>query len=100
MDAAGVDKEEARVYALFAPTRTNAILDLTAVTFLASMGIRVLITAARTAKSRGVRLVIVSPPGLVREALTNAGLVGVLDVVDDVASATQSLQSGNHQPGG
>ncbi len=99
MDSAGVDKQEIRVYALFAPTNRNPILDLSQVTFLASMGIRVLITAAKTAKTRGLRAVIVAPRGPIRDTLSTAGLGSVLSIVDDPGAAIEWLRTGGPSTG-
>ena len=94
MDSAGVDKQELRVYALFAPINHHAILDLSAVSFLASMGIRVLITASKTARAHGVQAVIVAPPGMIRETLAHAGVASFMTIVDDVPSAIARVRGG------
>ena len=93
MDAAGVEKQEARVYALFVPRGLHAVLDLSNVTFLASMGIRVLIMAAKTAKSKRARAAVVAPKGPVRDAIDTAAISGFVFIADDVASALDWIRS-------
>lgn len=69
----------------------NVIVDLTAVTFLASIGIRLLITAARAQQSRGGRLVLASAQPPVRKVLEAAGVDQLIPLVDDVQAARASF---------
>lgn len=91
MDTASVHAQEARFYALFAPRGASAIFDLSAVTFLASMGIRLLITGAKTAQAKGARVVIVAPPGPVRDTLDLAAIERLIPFAEDVPSARALL---------
>ena len=47
LDTAGVDRIETRFGAAIVPAGKNTVVDLTEVTFLASMGIRMLIATTR-----------------------------------------------------
>ena len=58
MDTTGIDKQEALVTASIIPKGQNTIIDLTDVTFVASMGVRMLLTLARTLARRGAKLVL------------------------------------------
>ena len=89
LDTPGVGAIETTFAA--AAARKNALVDLSEVSFLASMGIRMLITAARGLKSSGHKLVLFGAPALVREVLENAGLAQIMPIVSDESSALQFL---------
>jgi anti-anti-sigma factor len=68
-------------------------VDLSAVSFLASIGLRTLLTAARAQAGRGGRMVVVAPNEMVRKTLELAGIESIVPIVDDLESARASLQS-------
>lgn len=78
----------------FATTASKAkiIVDLSEVTFLASVGIRLLLTSARAQANRGGRLVLAAPQKAVRKVLEAAGIDQLIGVVADVESARASLK--------
>lgn len=55
-------------------------LDMAGVTFLASIGLRYLVTTAKTMARRGGRLVLLNPNAAVTEVIELAGLAGLLPV--------------------
>jgi len=59
LDTAGVDLVETKFGAAIVPNGKNTIVDLTQVTFLASMGIRMLISTTRALSRKGGKLVMV-----------------------------------------
>ena len=67
------------------------IVDLSGVTFLASVGIRLLLTSARAQANRGGKLVLAAPQPLVRKVLEAAGIDQLIGLVADVESARASL---------
>ncbi len=67
------------------------VVDLSGVTFLASIGIRLLMTSARGQANRGGRLVLAAPQPLVRQVLETAGIDQLIPVVADVETARASL---------
>jgi anti-anti-sigma factor len=62
-------------------TKRGLIVDMSAVTFLASIGIRHLVSAARTLSGRNGRLVLLKPTAMVVDVLTTSGLTGILPIV-------------------
>jgi anti-anti-sigma factor len=68
LDLAGTDAIETRFAALTAGTRQTAIVDLREVTFLASLGMRMLVSSARTLLRSGAKLVLLGPQPAVRLA--------------------------------
>ncbi len=87
LDTAGVAQVEVRFNALMGPKTKNVILNMTCVEFLSSMGIRMLVTAARTCHRHHGKLVILSPQALVAEALETASLTDVIPIAASVAEA-------------
>ena len=61
------------------------ILDLRAVSFMDSTGVRMMIAADRQFRQRGASLVVVQGPPNLRRLFTLAGLDGHLKLVDQVA---------------
>ena len=59
---------------------TDIKLDFSEVAFLSSAGLRVIVMAAKTLKSRGQKLSILSVPANVCEVLTISGLTTFIDV--------------------
>jgi len=92
MDTAGVERSETRFFALFATKGVPTVFDLSKVTILTSMGLRILISGAKTASAKGFRTVIVAPAGPVRDVLDHAAIHELIPVVDDAASARSRLQ--------
>ena len=68
-------------------------VDLSAVSFLASIGLRTLLTAARAQAGRGGNMVLIAPNGMVRKTLEVAGVDRIVPVLDDWESALASLHS-------
>jgi len=73
LDTAGVDRVETRFGAAIVPAGQNTVVDLTQVTFLASMGIRMLIATTRALSRKGGKLVLFG------------AVPGVMDVIETVA---------------
>ena len=72
--------------------KAKVIVDLSEVTFLASVGIRLLLTSARAQANRGGQLILASPQPSVRKVLEAAGIDQLIGVVADVESARASLK--------
>ena len=69
------------------------IVDLSAVNFLASYGIRVLLVGAKIAKSKGGSLVILCPDNNVAKVLRTAGMDSLSPIHETEAAATAALTS-------
>ena len=87
MDTSGIDAIETRfTAALVAPGR-SAVVDLARVTFLASMGVRMLIACARGLKNKGYKLVLYGAPDRVQEVLETVALDLIIPVVSSQQDA-------------
>jgi anti-anti-sigma factor len=64
-------------------SKNALIIDMAAVTFVASIGLRHLVSAAKAVGRRGGRLVLLNPNTAVVEVITTAGLADLLVVEHD-----------------
>jgi anti-anti-sigma factor len=71
--------------------KQNVLVDMSQVSFLASLGIRHLVSATKALSRRGGRLVLVGPQEVVREVITTAGLASMIPMVGSDAEARALL---------
>ena len=81
---------QSTLLSLILPGGGAVVADLSAVTFLDSSGLGVLVQAHRTAVERGNRLVVVASPP-VRKLLRLTGLDSVLETYDGLSEAETAL---------
>lgn len=91
LDAAGVDGLEQAFMAHTAARKKPALVDFSEVTFIASMGMRMLICAAQTLQHAEVKLILINPQPLVRNALEVAGITRMLPIAPDTIQAMALL---------
>ena len=85
LDAAGVGEVDLKLTAQTAARRKPAIIDLTEVGFMASLGIGMLVTIAKSMRARGLHVVVVagSPVGDVLRMTNIASLIPVVATRED-----------------
>jgi len=66
------------------------LIDLQKVSFLGSIGIRMLLGATQALARKGVYCALVRPQPMVRQALELAGLTQTLPLFDDLETATRA----------
>jgi anti-anti-sigma factor len=71
--------------------KKNLLVDMSQVTFLASIGIRHLVSATKTLSRRGGQLILVGSQDVVREVLTTAGLASMIPMVGSETEARAML---------
>ncbi|MBI1179377.1 MAG: anti-sigma factor antagonist [Alphaproteobacteria bacterium] len=81
LDTPGVDKIETRFSATIVPGGRHAIVDLSDVSFIASMGLRMFISVARSVNNKHGKLVLLSPQEMVHEVFKNAALGQIIPIV-------------------
>ncbi len=91
LDAPGVDELESAFMAYTSARRKHTLVDFSEVTFIASMGIRMLIRTAQTLRLAGVKLVLINPQPLVVNALEVAGITSLLLIASDAIQAVALL---------
>ena len=87
LGTSGVDRVETRFLAACAAGGSHALVDLSAVTFIASMGIRMLVSAQRAMASRKTKLILFAPQPLVNDVLNHTALGDVIPIVSDEMAA-------------
>ncbi len=78
---------------VIATEKQKIVVDLSAVNFLASYGIRVLLVGAKIVKNNGGNLVILCPDNNVAKVLKTAGMDALIPVHQTEAAAIAALAS-------
>ena len=93
LDTPGVDRIETRFVATLVPAGKNAIVDFSGVEFVASMGIRMLISVARGMRQRQAKLAIYNVPSLVQETFQSVSLSDIIPIGSDENDARRLVSS-------
>ena len=78
LDTAGVDVIETRFGAVIVPAGKPTVVDMGEVSFLASMGIRMLIATTRSLSRKGSKLAMYNATPAVREVIETADLTEII----------------------
>lgn len=79
LDTSGVN-DVAVPLATLSGSKSSLFVDMAGVTFLASLGLRHLLTAAKAMARRGGHFALINPSAAVTEVITITGLTGLLQV--------------------
>jgi anti-sigma B factor antagonist len=91
LDTAGTDSVASKLVELAAAPKKAIVVDLSALRYLASIGIGALITTAKQVKERGGKLVLVVNSGsTVRMSLESTGVDQLIPVFDSVSDAEKA----------
>jgi anti-anti-sigma factor len=93
LDSAGVEAIDHRLSALTATEAARVLVDLSQVSFLASIGIRSLLTNARALRKRGGRMALLSPQAVVEEVLKVTGIEAMIPIFHDLDAASAALKA-------
>jgi len=77
---------------LIAGNKTSVLIDLQRVSFIGSMGIRTLVTPARTIQRRGGKVVLFAPTELVETVLRTSGIDAIFAIHHEVGTALAALR--------
>lgn len=91
LDASGAEAVESAFTAQVNGAARDVLVDLTGMSFAGSLGIRMLVSAARVAARRGHRMVLVAPQPQVAEVFNLVALDDLIPVVADEAAALAHL---------
>jgi anti-anti-sigma factor len=94
LDAAGVGEVDLKFTSHTVPRAKPLLLDMSEVTFLASLGLRMLLTVAKALDRRGAKMVLLSPQPAVREVLKVSGFDQLIPVHNDEGTALAFLAGG------
>lgn len=91
LDSPGVDRVETRFVAALVAAGRPAVVDLSGVSFLASMGIRMLISSGRALNLKGSKMVLFGATSLVQNVLDHVALDQIIPVVATEQEAIKRL---------
>ncbi|MEW5774867.1 MAG: STAS domain-containing protein [Thermodesulfobacteriota bacterium] len=93
IDPDGVHDQGYQFHKLAAFPHKNLVVDMTEVTFIASLGIGMLLTAAKELAATGNKMVLLAPRKLVEGTLRTAGLTGVIHISRTLDEALRYLDA-------
>ena len=79
--------------ATLAGAKRGLVIEMSGVSFIASIGIRHLVSAAKALSRRNGRLVLLNPTDMVTEVLTTSGLTDLLPIIRSEPEAVAALDS-------
>jgi anti-anti-sigma factor len=91
LDVMGVGAIETKFAAFTAVDKPKILVDLEDVSFIASIGIRMLVSTAKIVVSRGGGLVLVGAQPNVLDVLRMAGILEIIPAFDDLETASKAL---------
>lgn len=91
LDSAGVGQVDLGFTAHTVPRAKPLLLDMSEVTYLASLGLRMLLTVAKALSSRGAKMVLLNPQPAVRDILNLSGFDQLIPVYKDEGTALAFL---------
>lgn len=93
LDLTGTNEIDNRFTFAVSSGKTPVLVDMTDVEFLASIGMRLLLSNARALTRRGGKLVLLNPAPQVRETLVLAGFEQLIPMYDDFNEACEALKA-------
>ena len=87
MDILGVGEVENKFIGYTAARKKSAVVDISGVTFLGSMGLRIFLSAAKALSLEKKKLILLNPQPLVKEVLEASGISDVVLIETDSAAA-------------
>jgi anti-anti-sigma factor len=93
LDTPGVAGIELRFTATLVPRAARAVINMSGVEFIGSMGIRMLISVARALSKKQGKLVLYGPTPLVADVFSTVALGEIIPVQPDAASALAAARS-------
>jgi len=78
---------------LVAGGKRKVIVDISNVSFLASIGIRTIVLGAKTVKSKGGKMVLLKPTTDVEKVLVTGGIDTIIPILADLDSAITAVSS-------
>jgi len=94
LDVEGAQAIDMKFTALTATKKAAVLVDMTNVSFLASIGMRTLLSCAKAASNRGGKMVLLNPQPMVKEVMERTGVASLIPVYDDLAAAKEALLQG------
>lgn len=94
MDLVGLEGMELKFTAHTVSRRKPALIDLSGVEFIASLGLRLLLSSAKGLKRHGAKLVLLNPQPSVENVLKLSGFNEIIPITHDYNEAIDILKKG------
>lgn len=91
LDVQGVNHIHDKFVFHTASRRKSTLVDVSGVTFIASLGIGMLVSAAKALQRQGAKMVLLGPTDMVQRTLEAAGIEHVIPIVHAEENALQLL---------
>ena len=91
LDTANVNRMETSFIAGIVPKGQHTVLDMTNVTFVASLGIRMLLSAARALNRRGAKFVMFGVSPTVADIIETTALSDIIPLIGSEAEAMAAV---------
>ncbi|MEW6304219.1 MAG: STAS domain-containing protein [Verrucomicrobiota bacterium] len=92
LDLKGTQEVDLKFSAFAGGGKKSVVVDMSKVEFVASIGIRMLLSNIKTLTASGAKMVILSPQKMVEDILKLSGLDTVAEIVHDRAAAIEALK--------
>lgn len=93
LDIIGVGEVENKFIGYTAARKKGAVVDLSGVTFLGSMGLRIFLSAAKALSLEKKKLILLNPQPLVKDVLDASGIGDVVSIETDPAAAVAAAKA-------
>ncbi|HEV3270887.1 MAG TPA: STAS domain-containing protein [Candidatus Methylacidiphilales bacterium] len=93
LDVLGVGEIENKFIGYTAARKKNALVDISGVTFMGSMGLRIFLSAARSLHLEKKSLILLNPQPLVKEVLETSGIGDTVIIEHDAESALNKAKA-------
>ena len=93
VDLAGIGDLDREFTRQTVPRRKPVLVDISDVDYIASIGLRMLVTAAKALHKFGVKMVLLNPHPDVEDVLRTAGFDKVMPIEHDYETAVETLSS-------
>ena len=93
LDIMGVGEIENKFIGYTASRKKNAVVDISGVTFMGSMALRLFLSAARSLSLEKKSLILLNPQPLVKEVLETSGIEDMVVIEHDAESALNKAKA-------
>jgi len=93
MDIEGVSKIEIQFAGMCAAPRMAIVVDMSAVPYMSSIGIRALLMNAKAVSRRGGKFVLLNPEPNVKKVLESSGIDQLITICQDLGEAVTKVAS-------
>lgn len=95
LDLKGTQEADAQFTEETGAKKESVLVDLSNVTYIASIGIRMFLSNIKQLRAANAKMVVLKPQKMVEEVLKLAGVDAIIPIEHDLAAAVEILKGGN-----